>query len=456
MGPVLGSRLGSPAQMAHLGGETLAQLQVVSTSVPQGDPCAPAAFTLLLQQGADELREALQGDSCHAQFVDDRNVIVFSPQDVLRTLAHWASWCERLGLKENLVKAKIVPHDPASAHALREAGVDSSLLHTEARVLGVDFRQEGGLGATAEKRREQGTSILSRVACAPVSFVKKEVLASTRVTALVGWGVWLGPFPQSEAFTTKLKRAVGAHANGSRHLWQLLSGPWTDPGFYSVLASFGALARGISFWRRHGILHTGGRWLQCLVESLQGLGFVRSGQDFVHSAGRFCWPPPAANRLFKGWLKRSAHLLREAWRMHRFSQFLHNPKRHDAAALRAATQYDEKQVAAARALWRKFGAEGRGVLVGAAHSVAEYACIKGLPMPRVCCYCFHDVVPSWEHLAWRCAHFSASRPHGLPADGLTRRLGWPRRPFHARRDFSTLEFMAQVRETVRVDAGMRA
>ena len=137
-------------------GETLAQPQFVSTSVPQGDPCAPAAFTLLLQQGADELREALQGDSCHTQFVDDHNVIVFSPQDLLRTLAHWASWCERLGLKENLIKAKIVPHDPASARELREAGVDPSLLHTEARVLGVDFRQEGGLGATAEKRREQG------------------------------------------------------------------------------------------------------------------------------------------------------------------------------------------------------------------------------------------------------------------------------------------------------------
>ena len=27
------------------------------------------------------------------------NVIVFSPQDVIRTLAHWASWCTD-GLKE--------------------------------------------------------------------------------------------------------------------------------------------------------------------------------------------------------------------------------------------------------------------------------------------------------------------------------------------------------------------
>ena len=37
-------------------GETLSAPEVVSTSVPQGDPCAAAAFTILLQQGADELQ----------------------------------------------------------------------------------------------------------------------------------------------------------------------------------------------------------------------------------------------------------------------------------------------------------------------------------------------------------------------------------------------------------------
>ena len=117
-------------------GETLSAPDFVSTSVPQGDPCAPATFTILLQQGADELQAALQDGSCQALFIDDRNVIVFSTQDVIRTLAHWESWCTRLGLKENRVKARFVARDPAQAQALR-AGIGPELF---------DFRQAGGLG----------------------------------------------------------------------------------------------------------------------------------------------------------------------------------------------------------------------------------------------------------------------------------------------------------------------
>ena len=45
-------------------------------------------------------------------------------------------------------------------------------------------------------------------------------------------------------------------------------------------------------------------------------------------------------------------------------------------------------------LWRKAGAEGMGVLVGAAHSTAEYARMQGLPVPRVCNFCHARVVPS--------------------------------------------------------------
>ena len=116
------------------------------------------------------------------------------------------------------------------------------------------------------------------------------------------WGVWFDSYPQAEGLITKLKRAVGVRANGSRHLWQMLSGPWTDPHFYATLASFGALARGISFWRRHGALHTGGEWQVCLFDSLQGLGFVRRGAAFVHAVGRFSWPPPGDADQLKGWL----------------------------------------------------------------------------------------------------------------------------------------------------------
>ena len=438
-------------------GETLSAPEVVSTSVPQGDPCAPAAFTILVQQGADELQAALQGGSCQALFIDDRNVIVFSTQDVIRTLAHWESWATRLGLKENRVKARIVPRDPAQAQALRAAGIGPELLHSEARVLGVDFCQEGGLGSSAQKRCDQGLRILGRVACAPVSFVKKEVLASTRVTALMCWGVWFNSYPQAEGLTTKLKRAVGAHANGSRHLWQMLSGPWTDPHFYATLASFGALARGISFWRRHGALLTGGAWQVCLFDSLQDLGFVRRGADFVHAVGRFSWPPPGDAGQLKGWLKQSTHVLRETWRRRCFDRFLHNAKRHDAADLRAArARYDEKQVAATRMLWRQSGAEARGVLVGAAHSTAEYARMQGQPVPRVCCFCHSRNVPSWEHLVWRCSHFREGRPFVPRHEVLSRRLGWPVRPFLARANAALLGFLAGVRVGVRVASGFRA
>ena len=134
-------------------------------------------------------------------------MIVFSTQDVIRTLPHWESWCTRLGPKENRVKARIVPRDPAQAQALR-AGIGPELLHSEARVLGVNFRQAGGLGISAQKRCDQGLRILGRVACAPVSFVKKEVLASTRVTALMCWGVWFEGYPQAEGLLPSLRELL--------------------------------------------------------------------------------------------------------------------------------------------------------------------------------------------------------------------------------------------------------
>ena len=64
---------GAQSRWLTWNGEALSRPEDVSTSVPQRDPCAPAAFAILLQQGVDELRESLQGDSCQALFVDDRN-----------------------------------------------------------------------------------------------------------------------------------------------------------------------------------------------------------------------------------------------------------------------------------------------------------------------------------------------------------------------------------------------
>ena len=68
---------------------------------------------------------------------------------------------------------------------------------------------------------------------------------------------------------------------------------------------------------------------------------------------------------------------------------------------------------------------GRAVLTGAIVSDARFDIMQSKPI-ECCQWCSTAAIPDWNHLAWHCTGFRATR-QGLrvPHDNLQRVLGWP-------------------------------
>ena len=87
--------------------------------------------------------------------------------------------------EENETKRKIVPKRAPSREAVRRVGFDARRLTAQARVLGVDFMQEGvGEEPTpAMQRWESGRKLIARLASAR----RRSKLISAVPGLLLGW-----------------------------------------------------------------------------------------------------------------------------------------------------------------------------------------------------------------------------------------------------------------------------
>ena len=428
--------------------------QEVCSSLPQGDPCAPIAFSLLLTEASRLLRRSVEGELRQSVFIDDRNVIVFGTSQVRQTLDHWQRWCDRLGLQENTSKLKIVARSPQLEEELLQLGLPPAALGQQTRVLGVDFKQEGaGPGQTMLERRAASMRILQRIKLLPVDVASKETLVRTRVTAKVAWGIWLEPFVDSFKFTTQVKMVILGHRNGSRPLWELLAGHWVCPTTWGLLQSFGYLARGLLFWQTCGHPKRGGQWFDQISGELNKLGFTETNNGFAHpQVGRIRWPYTENLGNFKQWLHAAQHCIRESWRVKQFNNFL-SSKRRDAEALRHVITYDSKVTEIARKVYQAATVEQRAVMVGAAWSIQQYYRVNTRGTLDACPCCGKHLVPSWYHLCWECEHFNSQRVVPPWESSLALRLGWPL-PGHTFQDGMRLvHFMGAVRASARAQCG---
>ena len=149
------------------------------------------------------------------------------------------------------------------------------------------------------------------------------------------------------------------------------------------------------------------------------------------------------------------HAVRTQWRrMHaRFCA----AERRDARAL-THWQFHEGQTKKAILLYQSATAEGKAVMLGAAHSTAFYDRRRLHRTGAPCKWCREDVIPCWDHLTWRCQGLSCAdlRPNAVHRHAVTRRLGWPE-PHETFEAASTrLRFMGCVRECVREQLGHAA
>ena len=422
----------------------------VARSTPQGDPFAVIGFCLLLAEASHDFDLHHHGDAAQALFVDDRSLVVNHPSQLRPVYDHWTEWSNRLGFQENLDKLAIVCASPGDEAEVLQQGFSADNVRKETCVLGVDFIQRGHHeeGDTARTRRLTALKMLKRLQTAPLGTRIREVLASTRILPKACWGLWLHSFQESRKFGTQVKFAVRAHRSGSRHLWELFSGPVACPSMYSLQHSFGCFADGFRYWSRLGRPLTGGGWWKSLRDSLHRLGFLTADNGFRHQdVGQITWPPPEG-ALFHAWRERSRHMLREAFRRRHFQSFLDSERR-DSRQLVAHVEYNEQVVTSARQLYQAGRLSARAVMLGAALSSLCYSRIRRQPDSQVCQWCCREVRPNWEHLVWHCSYFAETRPDPLPVDPMTLRLGWPSRPLNRGRSGALLEHMALVRETIR-------
>ncbi|CAE7421648.1 rbcL [Symbiodinium sp. CCMP2592] len=289
-------------------------------SLPQGDPFAPLAFSLLIRIAVESIRVP-PGMACSI-FIDDRNAVVKSVEAAVSFVNQWESWADRLGLHENSDKARLVAKRLKDKKGLLEH-FEPTLIVDQARAFGVDFhRLQRGKHASQEGRREEAVKRLKRLCKVPRGLRLREQLFVSRVLSVGAWGCWLREFRASKEFGSLAKTLLRGHKSASRDLWEVLQGHITDIAFVGVCRSFGALARGIAYRHRRGRALSGGVWWNCLESSLSALGFTAARGHYVHaSVGSFEWPWRPGLGALSRWLAQSLHVLREAWRLMKWDLF---------------------------------------------------------------------------------------------------------------------------------------
>ena len=144
-------------------------------------------------------------------------------------------------------------------------------------------------------------------------------------------------------------------------------------------------------------------------------------------------------------LDRLKHLLREAWRFRRFDAW-RTSGRLDAVAA-GNPIFQPARLKQASQLWSATCAHGRAVLTAAVVSPARLQSQLTGHAELWCPFCRECYAPTWDHCAWSCAHFRASRPN-LPADSMQRRIGWPLPARTKIHNLRVLDHLASVRQAL--------
>ena len=183
-----------------------------------------------------------------------------------------------------------------------------------------------------------------------------------------------------------------------------------------------AATQAMNTWMKSGG-STQGAWLKRIRAWHSGNGGDMRDEQVWQMEGNE-WTP----QTWEATKGKTQHLQREVWRRNIWYQFTEG-KRHDAMESRGHAEdgYDENVCKTARALYGSelIGAPGRKIMEGAATSELITAKWRKENLDGISCHwCGQDEPPDWEHLAWKCSHFSMNRPK-RPLTVSQRRMGWP-------------------------------
>ena len=340
----------------------------------------------------------------------------------------WDTWKQlspKVGLKENEEKIQIVARQAAFKPRLIAAGFDETHIVQGARVLGVDFTARLGAAhkPSQDARLQDARLRVERIGLLPVTASLKAFLVSSLAITKAAWGAWLKPLSAKPLSTCIRKTTGGSHIAGSPNLFYMLSGHRLNLNFAAGFGAYIHLAPIVrENPRRWPNAATRGTWLGTVRSWLQSLNWhEEAAWTWIHPDIQFRldWTQP----IDENTKQREHHALREAWRRQQFQQFLSSGRR-DATAVQGSV-YQEARAKLTRQTYQSSNTHSRACLIGAVVSDARLDRIRDPnTAPAPCKWCASGNVPTWDHLAWDCPAFAATRT-SPPHDLLQRVLGWP-------------------------------
>ena len=413
----------------------------VNTSIPQGDAISPLTLLAVLTGLTGRVLQARPEPHTLVTFLDDRNMVAKTPELAGPLWNTWRQLSPRVGLKENDAKAQVVARQAVFKPRLIAAGFDEEHIAPGARVLGVDFTARLGAAHTPSQDARLQTARLrvDRVGALPVSACVKAHLVSSLAITKAAWGAWLKPLSAKPLSTCVRKNTGGSHIAGSPNLFFLLSGHGLNLNF---AAGFGAYINLASVARAQARPWPNsspqGTWLGTVRSWLQCLNWQEeSAWVWTHPMINFQinWTRP----IDESTKHREQHALREAWRRQQFQQFLSSGRR-DATAVQGSVYHEARATLA-----RKTYQSSNACTIGAVVSDARFdRILDPNSAPGSCMWCSSGDVPTWDHLAWHCPAFAATRT-SPPHDVLQKVLGWPLGR-NAQHDAAILAHLGNVRE----------
>jgi hypothetical protein len=278
-------------------------------------------------------------------------------------------------------------------------------------------------------------------------------LASAAVTPTALWGsVVTGRMPTRQAcahyarlFREAVKGRASAGGRESRELQRAFHwGPASDFHFATLSRALRSLGR----WCRQrrelgGVIpdyNPDSTPLRCISKLTAQYGWQSNNNwMWIGDQGRFKATTSVAH-------EEGLHNLREAWRKKCFEKWLQSERRDAAVAREQDVKFAERvSTQLHKACLRARTADHAAILLGGFST--EATCESPVPF---CPDCEELVVPSLEHVLWRCRAYANLRTEPPPVCPLAQRLCWGNLPEEDPKDFSKrLDMMAAIRSQER-------
>ena len=337
----------------QLGEEVLPEPEAVDSSLPQGCPASPLALLLLLRLPALTVSQLLGPAVVQSVFVDDRNLVVNTPEQAKLAVECWDREATELGLNEHRAKRRFVTRSAVQREALRRSNIEPS---SEAEVLGTVFGVEE-VSVEDSARMQTFKQALQRLCVLPVSQQRRQQMYRSILIPQLVWGLWWArsTVKEQSKVTTLVRRAVGGVASGARSLWKLLAGHFTDVEFILRMHHVSSFFSAEQHWRGRGLRCVHGQWGKAVCMFLESKGY--SAEDLVS------WVHPSEPRLDLGTkegLQRGLRTLREQWRRQQYDDFIAYPRDEAVEIAQAMHEgYNAARVKKAMRLYRTATACGK-------------------------------------------------------------------------------------------------